>query len=360
MSYLRRGPAADTTQAGFVALKALERPWIGGYLLHEGRTVPVAKTSLSLRDRLGSLAARWGFRRMRHAVLPGLYAAGKPDRASPVFVTANYKMSFDALRSSLEGVDAWMLVLDTKGINVWCAAGKGTFGTGELVRRVASAALSKVVDHRTLILPQLGASGVSAPETARRSGFRVEWGPVRASDLPAYLAAGRVKDARMREVTFALPERMAVAPIEIVHSWPFALAALALALLLGLPANGQWIARAGPLAASLLGAIPVGTVLFPALLPWIPSRPFIVKGAFLGIAWSVFCAAAFSFPPITALGVLLVTAPVSAFLAMNFTGSSTFTCQEGALAEVERGFWPMTVSAAAGLIALTIGRLIGA
>ena len=82
----------------------------------------------------------------------------------------------------------------------------------------------------------------------------MEWGPVRAADLPAYLAAGGVKDARMREVTFTLAERMAVAPIEIVHSWPFALAALALAFLLGLPANGHWAARAVPLAASLLGA----------------------------------------------------------------------------------------------------------
>jgi CO dehydrogenase/acetyl-CoA synthase gamma subunit (corrinoid Fe-S protein) len=33
---------------------------------------------------------------------------------SPVLVTANYKMSFDRLRSQLTGIDAWILVLDTK------------------------------------------------------------------------------------------------------------------------------------------------------------------------------------------------------------------------------------------------------
>ena len=46
--------------------------------------------------------------------------------------------------------------------------------------------------------------------------------------------------------------------------------------------------------------------------------------------------------------------------SIHYTKLYDFTCQEGARAEVERGFWPMTVSAAAGLIALTLGRLIGA
>ena len=82
--------------------------------------------------------------------------------------------------SALAGVDAWILVLDTKGINVWCAAGKGTFGTGELVHRIGSVGLAGIVSHRKIIVPQLGAPGVSWPEVLRRSGFTVEYGPVRA------------------------------------------------------------------------------------------------------------------------------------------------------------------------------------
>ena len=65
-------------------------------------------------------------------------------------VTANYKLSFDALRSQLADLDAWILVLETNGINVWCAAGKGTFGTDELVHRIRECQLEKVVKTRNL------------------------------------------------------------------------------------------------------------------------------------------------------------------------------------------------------------------
>jgi len=82
-------------------------------------------------------------------------------------------MSFDRLRGALAGRDAWILVLDTLGINVWCAAGKGTFGTAEIVRRVQEASLDQVVTHRTLVVPQLGAPGVTAHEVRSACGFRV-------------------------------------------------------------------------------------------------------------------------------------------------------------------------------------------
>ena len=77
-------------------------------------------------------------------------------------MTANYKLSFDAIRKNLSGQNGWILVLDTKGINVWCAAGKGTFGTNELVKRIRLVSLEKIVNHKRLILPQLGAAGVAA------------------------------------------------------------------------------------------------------------------------------------------------------------------------------------------------------
>ena len=49
-----------------------------------------------------------------------------------MLVTANYKLSFDSLRFALATIDAWLLVTDTRGINVWCAAGKGTFSASEV------------------------------------------------------------------------------------------------------------------------------------------------------------------------------------------------------------------------------------
>src|SRR5512136_1464237 len=137
-------------------------------------TLPYHLTTgtLTSANRWDHFLARVGFRRGAHRVEPGLYALGQPSAESPVFVTANYTLSFDALRAALKGRDAYILVLDTQGINVWCAAGKGTFGTDELVRRIEATGLRDVVDHRVLILPQLGAPGVALHEVKKRTTFK--------------------------------------------------------------------------------------------------------------------------------------------------------------------------------------------
>jgi hypothetical protein len=347
-------------QAGFFASAALRRPWIERFMLYNGRTIPVAATTVKASDLWGGIKARLGIGRMRYSVLPGLYAVGTPAAGSDVYVTANYKMSFDALRCNLAGIDAWILVLDTKGINVWCAAGKGSFGTDELVSRIARGKLSTIVSHKRLILPQLGAPGVSAPLVAKRSGFRVVWGPVRAADIQAWLASDGKKSEAMREVRFDFRDRMAVAPLEFLHSWPLVPAAIMLGFLYGLPATEGWVGRALPALILILGTIPVGTLLFPALLPWLPSKSFAVKGAVLGAVWAVSCAIAFHLPLLAALGGVLLAAPITAFFALNFTGASTFTCQPGALLEVEKGFWPMVISLIVGVALAAASRLIGA
>lgn len=103
----------------------------------EAGTIPKVSTDLSRADKWGTFKVRWSIKRMSYTVNPGLYAIGNPDKNSLVLVSANYKLSFDVLRRELKGLDAWIMVLDTKGINVWCAAGGGTFGTEEIVNRVA-------------------------------------------------------------------------------------------------------------------------------------------------------------------------------------------------------------------------------
>jgi CO dehydrogenase/acetyl-CoA synthase gamma subunit (corrinoid Fe-S protein) len=150
-----------------------------------------------------------------HTVNPGLYAVGAPDKSSDVLVSANYKLSFDALRKALKGLNAWVLVLDTKGINVWCAAGKGTFGTDELIRLISLTKLDRVVDHRRIIVPQLGAPGISAHKVKKDTGFKVCYGPVRAEDISAYIVSGYKATTEMRTVTFPLIDRLILAPMEI-------------------------------------------------------------------------------------------------------------------------------------------------
>lgn len=318
-----------------------------------------ATSEISAKNRWDHFLARWGVNRMGHIVSPGLYRLGNPDRDSPVFASANYTLSFDALRSALAKRDAWILVLDTKGINVWCAAGKGTFGTGELIRRIAVTGLADVVAHRRIILPELGAPGISAHEVARYSGFSVEYGPVRAADLPAYLAT-RTATKEMRTVRFDLFDRLVLCPMELVHFGLYGIvAAIALFFL------------AGPVAAlAAITAVLAGTVLFPALLPVLPSQDFSLKGFVLGAIVAIPFAAVFTGAPglagiaqlIAALVPFLLIPPVVAYLGLNFTGSTTFTSRTGVKKEIFRYIPAMVVLAGLGTIlgiALGILRLAG-
>jgi len=308
---------------------------------------------LSVRDRLGGFLVRWGFGRNRYRVDSGLYMLGNPDATSPVLVTANYKLTFDSVRKEVGGLNAWLLVLDTRGVNVWCAAGKGTFGTEELVRRIRLSGLSRIVDHREIILPQLGAPGVAAHTVKQKSGFSVRYGPVYARDIPAFLSSGKVKTERMKEVRFGLADRLAVAPVEIAHAWPLLPVTIVLSVLLALPFASGSPERLRFALLSLTGGIFAGTMLFPSLLPVLPSRSFAVKGSFLGLLWN--CAAGFAVYGTGAAGqflsllpAALLSIPLVAYLSLNFTGASTFTCQKGTEIEVKRSLVPMAVSAIAG------------
>jgi hypothetical protein len=306
---------------------------------------------LTLNDRLNHFLARWGVNRMGHIVKPGLYKMGRPNADSPVFVSANYTLSFDAVRSALAGTDCYILVLDTKGVNVWCAAGKGTFGTEELVHRIAWSGLSSIVSHRTLILPQLGAPGISAHDVQRRSGFRVKYGPVRASDLPEYIKT-RKATPEMRRVQFSFKDRLVLTPVELVHvALPTLVAAIILYLL------------AGPLAAlAAITAVLAGTVFFPALLPIIPTHDFSTKGLILGVIFAIPFAISFAANPImplwtnllTSLVPLLVMPALTAYLALNFTGCTTFTSRTGVKKEIYRYVPVMALMAGSGILILVL------
>jgi hypothetical protein len=306
-------------------------------------------SGLSLRDRLRHWGYRWGRGRLRAAVPPGLYRVGRADPQSPVLVSANYRFSFDLLRSALAGRNAWILVLDTHGINVWCAAGKGTFGTGELVRLIGQQRLGEVVAHRRLVVPQLGAVGVSAHEVKKATGFTVRYGPVHVRDLPAYLDSGKATPA-MRRVTFRLAERLAVAPMELVQAFlPLAGIAAAIALAAG------W--RAG--TAFFLAGISA-TLAVPAFHDWLPGSWLSVKGLAWGLIASGAAAWGFSFSGLPLAALLLSITSVSAYLALNFTGATTYTPVNGVKREMRRMLPFMLAGAAlgaAGWITIAAGRI---
>ena len=331
------------------------------------RTVERVGTRLTWRDRLGGWRVRWGFGRSRYRVEPGLYAAGDPDESSPVLVTASFKLSFDRLRSQLAGRDAWILVLDTRGINVWCAAGKGTFGTEELVRRANAVGLTEVVSHRTLVLPQLGAPGVAAHEVRRLSPWRVKFGPVRAEDLPAFLDAGLRASPAMRRVRFKLADRLAVVPVDLVQPLKVLLPVMGAFLVLsGLGPGGyslDGIRGAGARSALLLfSAHLAGAVFTPILLPWIPGRAFALKGALLGAiaalgVAALLGAAAFD-GRLEIMAWLLLVPAIASFLAMNFTGASTFTSLSGVRREMRVAVPLQAATAGLGLLLWLVARFV--
>jgi hypothetical protein len=340
--------------------------WVKGTVTTAAGTVPQITTVLDWRDRVGSWKARWNINRMDYQVPPGLYAVGTPDEDSPVLVSANYKMSFDRLRCRLDNINAWIMVIDTKGINVWCAAGKGTFGTDEIVNRIRAVRLEEVVMQRTLIIPQLGAPGVAAHEVQKQTGFRVIYGPVRAADIKAFLAAGNRATREMREVKFGFVDRIVLTPIELVGAMKWAVGLLALLFVVNL-ALDLWapfivlLARTAISFLPFLGAILAGAVLTPALLPYIPGRAFAWKGWLVGFLLTL----AFILYPGLSVSwhagffYLLVLPAVSSFLAMNFTGASTYTSLSGVVREMKTAVPAQIVLASTGVVFVLIARLIG-
>lgn len=342
------------------AERLAHHPWTTGRTTTPAGDVPIAATRLNGADRLGSLRMRLGIGRTVYTVSPGLYGVGRPDAQSPVYVSANYKLSFDHLRRSLDGLDGWILVLDTRGINVWCAAGKGTFGTDELVRRIESSGLAQVVAHRKLILPQLGAPGVAAHEVTKRTKFHVIYGPVRASDIVEFMRAGMKTTPEMRKIHFALKDRLILTPVEIsgvVRHWIFW-------VLLGLWALRLLGLRFIPIDfPAVLAAVLVGAVLTPALLPWIPGRAFAWKGWLLGLSLAAVLIAIHGLPASPAgwagvLSYVLVLPAVSAFLAMNFTGSSAITSLSGVVKEMRTAVPLIALSAALGVVAMIASAVL--
>ena len=324
--------------------------------------MPQVSSSWTQADYLGTFKARWGIGRMHYAVDPGLYALGRPDEKSPVLVTANYKMSFDRLRKALPGRNAWILVLDTKGINVWCAAGKGTFGTEELVARIGSSGLERVVSNREVILPQLSAPGVAAHQVRKLSGFKAIFGPIQAEDLPAFLDSGMKATPEMRVKTFTTWERFVLIPVELVGALKAAVVIIPILLILSglLGPSGFWpnVLNQGLFAVqALLTAIFAGAVLTPLLLPWLPGRAFSLKS----LAPGLLCALLLlllrwgdGVEPGSLLEMIawvLVILSAAAYLGMNFTGASTYTSLSGVKKEMR---WSLPFQIGAGAIGLVL------
>lgn len=343
----------------------MEKSFIIGKMDTAVGEVRRVSTRWNLADRWSTIKVRWSLGRMNYRLKQGLYAVGAPDADSHIFVTANFKLSFDHLRRALDGLNAWILVLDTKGINVWCAAGKGTFGTRELVYRIKAHQLEKLVNHRRIILPQLGAVGVAAHEVKERTGFRVVYGPVKAEDIKAFLKLDMKATPEMRKVKFTLADRIKLIPVEIAYGKYYLIFIPALFFLLsGFNSQGYSIDlawnRGGMPVINLWTAYLAGCVLTPLLLPWIPFRRFSLKGLISGMILAVGLAY-FHYlgsNPFEVISWFLIIAGISSFMAMNFTGSSTFTSLSGVRKEMKLSLPVQIIATGIGCIGWIITRFV--
>ena len=224
-------------------------------------------------------------------------------------------------------------MLDTQGINVWCAAGKGTFGTEELIEKILAVKLNEIIFHKVIILPQLGAVGVQAHKVKEKTGFRVIYGPVRASDIKEFLKNNLKKTEKMKKVTFNLADRLAVIPVELVGS----LKLMFLFLLLFVALNWNNISlKILYDFLPFLGAILTGCVAVPALLPWLPFRAFVLKGFVAGVLWWAIIGVIYKFSLVNMITFFFLLTPLTSFLSLNFTGATTYTSQSGTMIEVKK------------------------
>ncbi|MBS1250129.1 MAG: Corrinoid/iron-sulfur protein large subunit [Chloroflexi bacterium] len=195
---------------------------------------------------------------------PGLYAIGDPGTDSPVLVTGNFTLTVRRVVQAIAGeVDAWLLVADSAGINVWCGAGGGFLTAEKIISTLKTSPLEDLVTHRNLILPQLAANGVDGWKLRTETKWNVRWGPIRAEDIPAYLATGHQKDASMRLVTFPVKDRLEMVTVTLGFY----------ALMILLPVFIFWRTMFWPVTASLLGL----SYFYALLHPWLPGKDGLQK-----------------------------------------------------------------------------------
>jgi NAD-dependent dihydropyrimidine dehydrogenase PreA subunit len=156
----------------------------------------------------------------------GLLRIGSPGPDSPVLLTCNFRLTVERVKRALRGIDAYLLVANSRGVNVWCAATGGLLTNHDVVSVLKTSGIDGCVEHRRVILPQLAATGIDGTLVHKKTGWKVIWGPVEASAIPEFLRRGCESSRAMRTVTFPWPRRL-----EMAVAWAFPISLLTLLLL---------------------------------------------------------------------------------------------------------------------------------
>jgi hypothetical protein len=198
----------------------------------------------------------------------------------------------------------------------------------------------------------------------KAAGFKVCYGPVRAADIGAYIAAGYEASGKMRTITFPFIDRLILTPMEInpVMKKYYPLYTLVMFAFVGLQ-PGDIVFRdvlQDGLPFLLLGLISAsaGALATPVLLPFIPFSSFAVKGWIIGILsvfLSIKCIAMLGHVDTVLLMFTYLFFPLaSSYIALQFTGATTFTGMSGVKKELKVAIPLYILGAAASLILLLV------
>lgn len=213
----------------------------------------------------GSLARAAAWLDLPITVPPAVYELGRPGLNAPVLLTGNFLASVDAVCSAMAERDAYLIVEDTDGWNVWCAADAGLFNAEKAAAEIELYGLDELVAAHRVIVPRLG--GRVHEPLAALTGWQVSVGPIEARDLPLFLDRGM--DPQMRSLTrlYRPRERLRVGVLTLVQLPLFLLPLRLLPVRLRRPA-WRFALAAG--------------CLLPLAHDRLPGRTGVTKGALLG------------------------------------------------------------------------------
>ncbi len=215
----------------------------------------------------------------------GIIRMGHPGKDSPVLLTGNYHLTIARVKRALKGIDAYLLVANSRGINVWCASAGGHLNNHRVISALKTSGIEGLVNHRNVILPQLAATGVETRAIHSKTEWKVIWGPVYAKDIPEFLENRLNKTPQMREVSFP-----GTARLELATSWAFPISLIA--VLIALP---FWRQSIPYLAALVWGMALLMFLAFPLYGRWLTAKGrrigFVFfdfgRGGFQLILWGV-------------------------------------------------------------------------
>ena len=169
----------------------------------------------------------------------------------------------------------------------------------------------------------------------------------------------------MRKVRFRLVDRLKLIPNDFIYGKYYLLGAMAvLFMITGLSGKAFSVQNilddGGRAILNVFLAYAAGIIITPVMLPYIPGRHFSLKGFFSGTVIFLVLAAANSVGNniFELLSWFMIITAISSFLAMNFTGSSTFTSLSGVKKEMKL-FVPLQIGFAfSGVVLQVVGRII--